>query len=73
MKNALRLQALLFCRPGELRQMRWEDVRLDDAQWDYSPSKGGKPMIVPLPRQARAILDEQLSLRRADSPWVFSG
>lgn len=55
---ALRLAPLLFVRPGELRQAEWKDFRLDAAEWDYTPSKGGLPMITPLPRQAVEILRE---------------
>lgn len=55
---ALRLAPLLFVRPGELRQAEWADFRLDAAEWDYKPSKGGDPMISPLSRQVVAILRE---------------
>lgn len=55
---ALRLAPLLFVRPGELRAAEWADFRLDVAEWDYKPSKGGLPMIVPLPSQVVAILRE---------------
>lgn len=56
--HALRLAPLLFVRPGELRQAEWADFRLDDGEWDYKPSKGALPMIVPLPRQALELLRE---------------
>jgi integrase len=55
---ALRLQALLFVRPGELRHMRWADVDTDAAQWRFTASKTGQPHIVPLASQALALLDE---------------
>jgi len=53
---ALRLAPLLFVRPGELRAAEWSDFRLDAAEWDYKPSKGGLPMTLPLSVQAVAIL-----------------
>ena len=53
---ALRLAPLLFVRPGELRTAEWADFRLDAAEWDYKPSKGGLPMTFPLSTQAVAIL-----------------
>jgi integrase len=53
----LRLSPLIFCRPGELRQMLWEDIDLKAGTWHYKPSKGGGEMIVPLPRQATEILE----------------
>lgn len=55
---ALRLAPLLFVRPGELRQAEWADFRLDAAEWDYKPSKGGLPMTLPLSTQAVALLRE---------------
>lgn len=55
---ALRLAPLLFVRPGELRAAEWSEFRLDAAEWDYKPSKGGRPMIVPLPLQVVALLRE---------------
>jgi integrase len=53
---ALKLSALLFVRPGELRHMEWSSIDLDAAVWQYLPSKGGSPMVFPLPRQAVEIL-----------------
>lgn len=65
---AMKLLALVFVRPGELRLARWTAFRLDDAEWDYEPSKGGQPMITPLPRQAveelRAL--NKLTARRSE-------
>lgn len=67
---ALQLSALLFCRPGELRHLKWEHVRLAGAELDFQPSKGGAPMVTPLPRQAVAILTalENLTGRQE---WIF--
>jgi hypothetical protein len=33
-KCALRLAPILFVRPGELRQMEWAELDLDEAQWN---------------------------------------
>ena len=55
---ALRLAPLLFVRPGELRSAEWKDIDLDAAQWCYTASKTKTPHIVPLARQAVAILRE---------------
>lgn len=54
--SALRLAPLVFVRPGELRQARWADVYLDDAEWRFITSKTKMPHIVPLSTQAQAIL-----------------
>ncbi len=55
---ALRLLPLLFCRPGELRTMCWADVDLDAAEWRFTTSKTRTEHLVPLSRQALAILRE---------------
>jgi integrase len=59
-KSALRLAPLLFVRPGELRQARWEEIDLDAAEWNI-PAERMKmrlPHLVPLSKQAVAILRE---------------
>ena len=57
-KCALRLAPLVFVRPGELRQAEWAAIDLDAAEWRYQASKTGQDHIVPLSRQAVAILRE---------------
>lgn len=70
-RAALVLSALLFLRPGELRQMQWAWVDLEGAQLEI-PSEvmkrrkddkaNGLPHLVPLAPQAVAILAELRSL-----------
>ena len=55
---ALRLAPLVFVRPGELRKAEWTDIDLDAAEWRYTVTKTNTPHIVPLSRQAVAILRE---------------
>ncbi|MBE0435644.1 MAG: integrase arm-type DNA-binding domain-containing protein [Methylomicrobium sp.] len=55
---ALKISALLFQRPGEIRQMRWQDIDLDAREWRYLVTKTEVQHIVPLSRQALAILAE---------------
>lgn len=69
-RNALKLSALLFVRPGELRQMEWSDIDLEKAEWNYTPSKNGLPFIVPLSTQVVSTLNEQYSLSYL-SKYVF--
>jgi integrase len=61
-RAALKLSAMLFQRPGEIRQMQWSQIDLDAAQWRYVVNKTkrhtGASHIVPLPSQAVAILRE---------------
>jgi integrase len=55
---ALQLAPLVFVRPGELRQAKWEDINLDNAEWRFVVTKTNTPHIVPLSRQAIEILRE---------------
>jgi integrase len=73
---------LVFVRPGELRQARWEFIKLDDAEWllKLSKRKDGKRavpgiddrLVVPLSEQAVAILQEMHSLS-GKGEYVFPG
>lgn len=55
---AMRLAPFVFVRPGELRHARWDDIHLDAAEWRYTVTKTKTAHIVPLSRQAVAILRE---------------
>ncbi|MEW6728016.1 MAG: integrase arm-type DNA-binding domain-containing protein [Pseudomonadota bacterium] len=71
---ALRLLPYLFVRPGELRTMRWEDVDLQAAEWRFITSKTKTEHIVPLSRQALAILRDLYPLTgHLPGGWVFPG
>jgi integrase len=67
---ALKLAPLVFVRPGELRQAHWSDINLSTAEWRFNASKTGQPHIVPLSRQALAILADIKPLT-GDGPFVF--
>lgn len=54
--KALQLAPLLFVTPGELRQAEWADINLASAEWRFKASKTHQDHIVPLSRQAIAIL-----------------
>ena len=68
---ALKLSPLVFTRPGDTRQMRWEHIDFEKAQWELPTTKNGAPLIVPLATQAIAILDEIEPLTKHRSPYVF--
>jgi integrase len=53
---ALNLLPLVFVRPGELRAAKWADIDLDKAEWRYVASKTKTEHLVPLAKQAVAIL-----------------
>jgi len=55
---ALRLAPLVFVRPGELRRAQWTHIDLDAGEWRYTVTKTNTPHIVPLSRQAIAVLRE---------------
>lgn len=59
-KCALKLAPLLFVRPGELRQMEWGEIDFEAEQWNIPAEKMKmkQPHIVPLSRQAIAILKD---------------
>ena len=67
---ALQLAPLVFVRPGELRQAKWEDIDPDNAEWRFVVSKTNTPHIVPLSRQAIEILREIEPLS-GDGKYVF--
>lgn len=68
---ALKLSPLLFCRPGELRHLEWHEVNWEQEQIEIPADKmkAGEPHIMPLSRQALAILRELQQIRRGN--YVF--
>ncbi len=71
---AIRLLPLLFCRPGELRTMRWKDIDHDAGEWRYTASKTDTDHLVPLSKQALALLEELYPLTaHLPGGWVFIG
>jgi integrase len=69
---ALRLAPLVFVRPGELRKAQWANMDLEGAEWRYTVSKTNTPHIVPLSKQAIAIMRELHPLT-GDGQFVFPG
>jgi integrase len=63
---ALKLAPLVFVRPGELRAAEWPEFDLVNAEWRIPGErmKMGEPHLVPLSRQALAILRELQPLAR---------
>ena len=63
---ALKLSALLFCRPGELRHMTWSEVVFDAGRIEIAGErmKMGEPHIIPLSEQALAIFQNLHELHR---------
>lgn len=68
---ALKLSPLVFTRPGDTRQMLWEQIDFNKARWELPTTKNGEPLIVPLSRQAIAILEQVEPVTRHRSTYVF--
>lgn len=73
-RAALKLSALLFVRPGELRHAEWAEIDLDAGEWNIPAGKMKmrQPHLVPLCSQAVAILRE-LEPLTGRSQYVFPG
>lgn len=69
---ALKLAPLLFQRIGELRHMRWADLDFENNEWRYLVTKTKTQHIVPLSRQALAII-ESMRPYSAHGLYVFPG
>lgn len=78
---ALRMAAILFQRPGNLRTMRWADVDIERGLWsipseDMKRTKkqkiNGQAHVVPLPRQAVELL-KALQPLTGNREYVFPG
>ncbi|MDR0736152.1 MAG: integrase arm-type DNA-binding domain-containing protein [Zoogloeaceae bacterium] len=67
---ALRLAPLVFVRPGELRAAKWADIDFERGEWRYLVTKTKTEHLVPLARQAAAILQGLHPLTGAGE-WVF--
>jgi integrase len=71
------LLILTGVRASNLREMRWSELDLRaDAVWGIPSSKNGEPLIIPLVKDAAAILRARLAgvpatKGKPDSPWVF--
>jgi integrase len=73
-KTALQLSALLFQRPGEIRNMEWKEINWNDEQWEIPAEKMKMKFshIVPLSTQSLEILKDLKSLKNK-SKYVFPG
>jgi integrase len=71
-KCAMQLAPILFVRPGELRHAEWSEIDLEAAEWNIPAEKMKMKIahLVPLPRQAVAILRELQPLT-GHSKYVF--
>ena len=68
----LQLLAMLFCRPSELRGAKWDEFDLEQGLWNIPEErmKKRREHVVPLPKQAIAILTE-LKTYETNSEYLF--
>lgn len=73
-RRAIKLLMLCFTRTKEMIHAKWPEFDLENAVWEIPAErmKMGKPHIVPLSRQAIAILKEQREeTGHLKTDWVF--
>jgi integrase len=72
-KAALKLSALFFCRPGELRHLRWSDINHEELRIELVAEKTHQQHIIPLCDQALTVLKELRELFHyvGDNEYIF--
>jgi integrase len=73
-RRGIKLLMLTAARTSELIQATWEEIDLEKGIWEIPAErmKMGNPHIVPLSRQAVALLKEQREdTKHINTPWVF--
>jgi integrase len=72
-RSALKFAPLVFVRPKELRCAEWQEINFQISEWRIPANKmkSGEGHIVPLSRQAVAILEEQFKITGHSSIYVF--
>lgn len=71
-QSALRLAPLFFVRPGELRKAEWVQFDFEKCTWRYFVTKTKSEHLVPLAKQAVAILQDLQPLT-GRGKFVFPG
>ena len=69
----LELLILMFPRPGELRQAKWEQFDFEERVWVRPSSimKRGIPHGIPLSRQVISLLEQLKSISTRESEYLF--
>ncbi len=72
-RRALRFAILTFARVGEVRNLKWSELDLEQGVWVYTPPKTKKStnvdMVSPLSTQALQVIDEMKAYATGD--YVF--
>jgi integrase len=70
LRCALKVSALTFCRPGEIRHAEWNEISGNTWKIPAEKMKMSRPHIVPLARQTMEALDEARAHSGAGK-WIF--
>lgn len=72
-KTALQLSPLLFQRPGEIRQMEWNEINWTLEQWELPAAKMKMRLdhVVPLSKQSLTLLKKIQSVTAHRGIYVF--
>lgn len=69
---ALRFMLLTLARREEVGQARWRDVDFEARVWTLQETKNGQPHVVPLSRQAVALLEGRRPTEPMPNALVFA-
>jgi integrase len=72
----MKLMTLVFLRTSEMIEGEWSELNWKDARWDIPKEKmkGSKrPHIIPLSRQAIAVLRDLQNYKQGNGKWMFPG
>jgi integrase len=69
-RTALQLSALFFCRPVDIRFLKWADINRELNRIEITASKTYLDHIIPLSKQATALLDN-LERVTGHTPYIF--
>ena len=70
--TAMRMILFTATRRGEAAAARWQDVNFTAGTWTLPATKNGKPHLIPLSRQASALLRGLEPAQAAPEGFVFS-
>jgi len=69
-RTALKLSTLFFCRPVDIRSLKWSDINREDNRIEIQASKTYLDFIIPLSKQAITLLNE-LERHTGTSQYIF--
>jgi len=70
-QTALKLSALFFCRPGELRHLKWSDINREEKRIEIFTVKTKQDHVIPLCKQAIVLLDALEPITGSGDNYIF--